>query len=45
MKLVLIVTLIWLRMNLSDQVVRALYLLMVLTMNIHVSHFVLEVIL
>ena len=43
MKLVLIVTLVWLRMNLSEWVVRTQYFWMLLTMIIHVSHWLLEV--
>ena len=38
MKLILIVTLVWLRMNLSEWVVKTQYIWMLLAMIIHVSH-------
>ena len=42
MKLILIVTLVWLRMNLSEWVVRTQFIWMLLAMILHISHWVWE---
>ena len=42
MNLILIVTLVWLRMNLSEWVVRTQIIWMLLAMILHVSHWVLR---